>query len=317
MTDPGMKCTRCRGPASHRMPSHNARFCDECLELFVRRQVEKANKDFGMMTPQDRIAVAISGGKDSLVLWKMLVLMGYETHGVHMSLGMGEFSQISLEASQKMAQDLDRPLTVIMLEELTGWPLQKMAWANRREFCSVCGTLKRHYLNKICREMDMTVLATGHHLDDEAGRLLGNLVRRHHEYLERQWPVLEAVEGGLVRKVKPLCRLAGSEIKSLAKAWGLKTVKGPCPRSKGATLHYYQEAMEFLESKMPGTKKNFYLGYLEQKGRPVMALKVEKYCSRCGAATHGDVCNVCRFIEKTQNRFGGEEKIEAAPEQKA
>ncbi|KMY69266.1 hypothetical protein AAU61_02875 [Desulfocarbo indianensis] len=311
-----MKCTRCRGPANHRFPQHNVRFCDACLEVFIQRQVEKAIKKFNMLAPGQKVVAAISGGKDSLALWQLLIDLGYDALGLHLTLDLGPFSQKSLEASQAMAQRLGRELVVKSLPQLTGQNLEDIVRANRREFCSVCGTLKRHFLNKLCLELGADTLATGHHLDDEAGRLLGNLVRGHQEYLDQQWPVLEGLKSdegtGLARKVKPLCRLAGSEIKSYAKSKDLPAAYGKCPRSKGATLPFYQEAVDILEERMPGTKRELYLGFLRRKGGPPPPPRPGGACERCGAPTYLDLCAACRLLLRAEE-WVQEKKAPAGP----
>lgn len=299
MTDPGMKCSRCRQPAQHRFPQHNVRFCHACLELFFQRQVEKAIRKFAMLEPGQPVLVAISGGKDSLSLWQVLHDLGYQTEGLHLALDLGPFSQASLEASQAMAQRLGLPLHLASLGDLAGCTVQEVVWANRRQFCSVCGTLKRHYMNRLTAELGFATLATGHNLDDEAGRLLGNMIHGHSEHLARQWPVLESTPGGFARKVKPLCRLGGPEIKAYAQVRGLPVAEGKCPRSKGATLTYYQEAMALLDQRMPGTKRDFYLGFLRSKGAPPPPQPLEGRCQACGSPTLAGTCTVCRLLERT------------------
>lgn len=307
MTDPGMKCTRCRGPANHKFPAHNLKLCDDCLFFFARRQVEKAIRRFDMLRPGQAVTVAISGGKDSLVLWELLNDLGYETKALHLSLGLGEFSERSLAASRAMAERLGQDLTVADFCHLTGFDMDQVVRANRRDYCSVCGTMKRHFLNRLTRELGCDTVATGHHLDDEAGRLLGNMVRGHQEHLDRQWPVLEAMGGddglALVRKVKPMCRLAGDEILAYAKSRDLPAAFGSCPRSRGATLPHYQEAISFLDRKMPGTKRDFYFGFLRRKGAPPPSPVPAGRCEACGAPTHAEgICAACRLLQRARQR---------------
>ncbi|MEW5914717.1 MAG: ATP-binding protein [Thermodesulfobacteriota bacterium] len=304
MTDPGMKCSRCQAPARHRFPAHNARFCDPCLERFVERQVERAIKQFSMLEPGQRVLVAVSGGKDSLAAWRILRRLGYAAEGVHVSLelGAGEFSAASLASCQEMARRLEAPLHLFRMAELTGLTVEEVAWANKRSFCSVCGTLKRYYLNKLALDLGYPVLATGHHLDDEAGRLLGNLIHRHQEFLDSQWPVLEGAPGGFAKKIKPLCRLAGREIKAYAKVHDLPIAGGHCPRAKGATLPYYQEAVQLLEERMPGTTRALYLGFLEDKAGPPPPPSLQAACSVCGAPTWAEVCTTCRFLQRAREK---------------
>jgi len=300
MTDPGMKCTRCKAPARFRFPQHNARFCDACLDLVIQRQVEKAIKQFGMLEPGQRVLVAISGGKDSLALWRILCELGYQAEGLHLLLELGPFSAVSLESSQAMAQLLGRPLHVERLADLAGATVQEVVWANKREFCAVCGGLKRYYLNRLCLRMGFPVLATGHHLDDETGRMLGNLLHGRQDHLDRTWPVLEAWQDGFVKKIKPLCRLGGDEILAYATAHQLPVAQGSCTGSKGATLPFYQEAMRYLESKMPGTKRDLYLGFLRRAGGPPELPAPGAACVVCGHPTHVGTCTVCRMLERTR-----------------
>ncbi|MCB2188208.1 MAG: adenine nucleotide alpha hydrolase family protein [Deltaproteobacteria bacterium] len=303
MTDPGMKCTRCRGPARHRFPCHHVHFCDDCLDVFFQRQTAKALKEFAMLTPGQPVLVAISGGKDSLALWKVLLDLGHPAEGLHLELGLGDFGQASLEASQEMARRLDRPLHVFHLPTLAGHEIAEVVRANRRQFCSVCGTLKRYYLNRLTLALGFEVLATGHQLDDEAGRLLGNMLHRHQNYLDAQWPVLAASGAGFAKKIKPLCRLSGPEIMAYALTHELPVAQGKCPKSKGATLPYYQEAMRYLEEKMPGTMSDFYLCFLRAKDGPPAAPLPEQRCPSCGQPTlSDDLCTTCRLLATTAQK---------------
>ncbi len=320
MTNPGMKCSRCRGPARHRLPAHNARFCDQCLEVFLQRQVAKAIKQFRMLRPGQEVVAAVSGGKDSLVLWKVLLDLGYQVRALHLDLELGDFSRGSLDACQAMARRLGEPLMVRNVRELLGASVDQIVAANRREFCSVCGTLKRHLINRICAELDVDTVASGHHLDDEAGRLLGNLMRGHQQYLDNQWPVLEGLRLngriGLARKVKPLCRLGGEEIQAYALSLDLPFLEGRCPRSKGATLPYYQQAVRYLERKMPGTRRDFYLGFLRRKGGPPPPPEPAGTCNRCGAPTYVELCTTCRLLERTHGHHaagGGSPRMACGP----
>src|SRR5687767_2021693 len=72
-----MKCRVCRQPAVIDVPRHNANFCGPHFLDMCRRQVVKAIDDFDMLSKDDRILIAVSGGKDSLAVWDMLIDLGY------------------------------------------------------------------------------------------------------------------------------------------------------------------------------------------------------------------------------------------------
>jgi tRNA(Ile)-lysidine synthase TilS/MesJ len=194
------------------------------------------------------------------------------------------------------------PVAIYYLKELTGYRIEEIARANRREFCAICGLVKRYYLNKLTLDEGLDTLATGHHLDDEAGRLLGNIIHHRKDFLDSQWPVLLGLDRKLAKRIKPLCRLTGSEIKSYAKSKDLPIATRKCPRAKGATLNFYQEALNLMETRMPGTKRDFYFGFLAEKSGPPPAPIPDKFCERCGAPTYLELCNCCRMLERTAEK---------------
>ena len=91
------KCRVCKQPAVIDLPRHNANFCAEHLMQLCRRQVAKAIADHAMLAPGDRVLVAVSGGKDSLAVWDILVDLGYRADGVYIGLGIGDYSDESGE----------------------------------------------------------------------------------------------------------------------------------------------------------------------------------------------------------------------------
>ena len=101
--------------------------------------------------------------------------------------------------------------------------------------------------------------------------------------------------------------MAGQELKAFVDSLSLPFTDQKCPRSKGATLLYYQEAMEFLEQKMPATKRDFYAGFLRQKADPPPPPIPGAKCAKCGAPTHSDICTACRLLEKAQEKYGRDE----------
>src|SRR5687768_961656 len=106
-TKPGsrspMKCRVCRGPAVIDIRRHNANFCVEHFLRLCRDQVAKAIADHSMIAPGERVLVAVSGGKDSLGLWDLLIELGYEADGLYLGLGIGDYSDASGEHTRAFA----------------------------------------------------------------------------------------------------------------------------------------------------------------------------------------------------------------------
>jgi uncharacterized protein (TIGR00269 family) len=146
----------------------------------------------------------------------------------------------------------------------------ELAAATRRPACAACGTAKRHYFDKMAADRGFPVLATGHNLDDEAARLLGNVLHWQVQHLAKQSPVLEPTHDKFVRKVKPLFRVTEYETAVYAFLNRIDYVVEECPNSVGATQLVYKDLLNRLEATSPGTKLTFVQEFL-RSGRPVFA----------------------------------------------
>ena len=159
------------------------------------RQLEKAISDFDMLSREDRVLVAVSGGKDSLALWDMLLEAGYHADGLYIGLGIGEYSDESGVITRAFAASRGLKLIEVDIRNEHGFDIPTAAGVTGRSPCSACGLSKRHIFDEVAQREGYDVLATGHNLDDEAAVLFGNTLRWDIEYLRRQAPVLTAGNG--------------------------------------------------------------------------------------------------------------------------
>ena len=120
-------------------------------------------------------------------------------------------------------------------------------------------------------------------------------------------------EEGFARKVKPLYRLSELETAAFAFLRGIDYVVEECPLVGGNTQLRYKEAMNQLESTSPGTKAQFFLGYLD-RAAPLFATQDEVRlvgCERCGQPTTGRFCAFCRARAQVLG-----ERLEAPPDER-
>ena len=304
MVAAGSKCRTCRGPAIIDLPRHNANFCAEHFMELCRRQVTKAIEKFAMLTPEDRILVAVSGGKDSLAVWDLLIDLGYQADGLYIGLGIGEYSDVSGEYAKAFAAERGLHLVTIDLRDEYGFDVPTASRATRRVPGSACGTSKRHLFDKAALDGGYTVLVTGHNLDDEAAVLFGNTLRWDVEYLARQLPVLPA-RHGFPKKVKPLVRLTERETAAWCIVRGIDYLVDECPMAEGNKHLAYKAALNAIEQESPGSKASFYLNFLDNMapllaGTTAAATDTLQECRSCGAPTTGDLCAFCRVAEKSR-----------------
>ena len=300
-----MKCTRCKAHAVVALPSHNAAFCPECFLDFFSKQVDKGIREHGLMTKQDKVLVALSGGKDSLALMLELGRQGYDVTGLHIDLAIPESSPAARGVVERFCSKYDFPLIVRDMAA-EGLAIPEVKVKLRRPICSACGKIKRYFFNQTAREGGFTVLATGHNLDDEVARLTSNTLRWDRAYLSDQGPMLDDSDG-FAKKVKPFWRVTEFETANYAFLMGIENHYAPCPYSTGASFSTLKSLWLELEDKMPGRKMDFYHGFLE-RGKPAFqsAEQMEgdelSPCTRCGYPTSAEVCGVCRIREALASR---------------
>lgn len=305
-----MRCRKCGLKAAVNMRQHKLALCKDHFLEWLPEQAERFIKKYRMFTRQDNILVAVSGGKDSLSLWDILIRLGYQADGLYLALGIDEglgYSKRSQELTEAFARRHGLKLHIVDVEREYGRSIPALAQSTQRgrgKPCSVCGLVKRHEMNRIARDLGYNVLATGHNLDDEAATLLGNTLAWAGDYLRRQEPVL-LESPGLARKVKPLCRFYEREMAAYAFLRGIEYIYEECPFAKGSTSLYYKQVLNRMENERPGLKLTFYLNFLEAKTAglfgPLTCSPDEKLhtCPGCGQLTSAPgLCSFCRLIDK-------------------
>lgn len=315
-----MKCRKCGNKAVINMRQHRLALCNDHYTNWVIEHTDRFIKKYRMFNPNDRILVAISGGKDSLSLWDILWELGYHADGLYIGLGIDGgigYSHQSQQLCEKFAGDRNLYLHVTNIPTVYSETIPEMAIRTNRgkdKPCSVCGLTKRHVMNRIARDEGYNVLVTGHNLDDEAAVLFGNTLQWQVGYLQRQSPVLNARDG-LVRKAKPLCRFYEREMAAYAFLRGIEYIHDECPNAVGAKSIYYKELLNELETELPGAKLRFYLSFLQAKEQGLLAHPEEittdslgnpvrlNVCPSCGQPTSAPgECAFCRMVLQDNSR---------------
>jgi uncharacterized protein (TIGR00269 family) len=307
-----MRCRKCPKRAVLGLPRHNTAFCAACLTEFVRTQVQRAIKSQQMFSTDDRILVAVSGGKDSLTIWEVLLRLGYQADALYVDLGIPGYSGRSKEKVEQFTREVAEPcgasLLIHTVEEDAGAGIKDLANLIKRPTCSACGTIKRYQFNRVAWQHHYDVMATGHNLDDEAARLLGNVLQWQEDYLQKQSPILPSSVEGFAKKVKPLYRMTEREIAAYAVVNRINYLVEECPMAKGAKMLVYKEALNRLEAESPGTKQRFYWGFLDKQkktdsGSPSMSSIDQtnlQPCTLCAQPTTAKTCSFCRMMARAK-----------------
>lgn len=303
------RCVVCRDRAVIEEARHRAAWCGAHFTDHVQHQVRKAIDSPPAAAPSermfsyaDRVLVAVSGGKDSLALWDILLDLGYQVDGLYVGLGIGGYSSRSEALCREFADQRGARLHVVDLADAYGYTTPSGAQATGRGACGVCGLSKRYVFNRVAVEHGYTVMVTGHNLDDEAATLLGNIVRWNDEFLARQRPLLPSTGPNQTRKCKPLYRLSEREMAAYCVVRGIDYVVEECPLVDGNTGQELKQALDLLEATSPGVKAQLLFGFLQRHQSWVAGGADDDAvlfaCDACGMPTVSDVCAFCRQRER-------------------
>jgi tRNA-5-methyluridine54 2-sulfurtransferase len=297
-----MKCRVCGKPASLSLKAYNTALCAEDFIAFLEKRVLQTIRRYRLINTGEKPLVAVSGGKDSLALWTILNRLGFAADGMYIDLGIGDYSGTSYLKARAMADQLGRKLFRFSIPTVFGREVSELSRLTRRPPCSICGTVKRYAMNRVCVTEGYSVLLTGHNLDDEASALLGNILYWKEEYLWKKDVVLEGQGSSLAKKAKPFFLCSEREVAAYALLTGIDYVYEECPYSVGARTLLYKSVLNRIEETSPATKIMFLKGYLRRL-RSEPKRDQANSCTTCGYPTYADKCNFCSLME----RVGGDQ----------
>ena len=220
----------------------------------VMSQVRRALDDYHMITDNDRIAVGISGGKDSLTL--LLALHGlmrfypkpFTLHAVTVDLG---FDNLDLDKIQELCNKIEIPYTIVKTQ------IAEIVFEGHREEnpCSLCAKLRKGAFNNAIKKEGCNKIAYAHHRDDMiATMFLSLLYEGRFQALE---PVTYLEKSGLTL-IRPLLYMRESDVVGFTNKAALPVVKSPCPADGKTRRKYVEELLRRIDREPPGAKNRIF-----------------------------------------------------------
>ncbi len=295
-----MKCKKCGEKAVIKLRAHHISLCQSHFIDFFERRVTEAIKRYKLFGFQEKILVAVSGGKDSLNSWWVLKKLGYQADALYLDLGIDEYSKKSKEKAVQLGQKIKGSLKIVEVKEEIGATIPQAAKKGERTPCALCGLFKRYLMNREAINNGYSAIITGHNLDDEAAVLLSNVLNWQLGYLGRQSPLLPSWHPKLAKKAKPLCEVTERESAAYALINRIDYIMEECPYSERATSLFYKNILNQIEQRSPGTKLRFYREFLA-KGKPFFESQPAEElaeCTECGLPTTLPPCAFCRLKKR-------------------
>ncbi|MBN2335397.1 TIGR00269 family protein [Candidatus Bathyarchaeota archaeon] len=293
-------CTKCGDrPSVYHRPYSGERLCAQCFNETLLERVKRTIGRYDMFEYNSRIAVGVSGGKDSLTLLRLLnIIEGdrpkAELVAVCVDEGVTGYRDEALRLAERSCRELGVEMHTVSFRDLFDETMDEIA-AKDRELgtCSYCGVLRRRVLDEAAKAVDADRLATGHNLDDAAQSVLLNVLRGDVNRMDAFNPGGNSLEG-FVRRVKPLCEVPERETTFYAYVNGLEFQSLPCPYAEEAMRSDVRRFLNRMEVKRPGTKFTVYQTGLKMRKGEGRATVLGK-CIICGSPTPGRVCRACEL----------------------
>ena len=302
-------CTTCgSAKAVYHRPYSGEKLCRSCFIRSVEDRVRRAIYRYDMFRPDDRIAVAVSGGKDSLTVLRILHKIEQrfpksELIAVSVDEGLRGYRDEALKRASEFCRSLGVEHVVVSFKKLFGYTVDEAAELDQELGpCTYCGVFRRRALNVVARELGADKLVTGHNLDDVVQTVVMNLLRGNLLELVRfeQDGVLHPK---LVRRVKPLMLVPEREVAFYAYLTGIGFQRRVCPYFTRGLRNEVREALNRLEVMHPGMKFSVLRSF--ERLRKALESRVKasfRECRKCGEPTTGEVCRVCRLLERLESR---------------
>ena len=235
------------------------------LLSYTRRAID----DYHMIQEGDKIAVGISGGKDSLTL--LYALHGlrrfypahFDLEAITVDLGFPDFC---LDPIRTLCQEMDIPYTVVKTD------IYEVVFQVRKESnpCALCAKMRKGALNQAIKETGCNKVAYAHHKDDVVNTMLLSLIfeGRFHSFAPVTY--LDRMDLTVIR---PLMYVDEADVIGFQNKYGLPVCKSPCPADGHTKREYTEQLLRRLNQEHPGAKERMFRAVLDSLYQPYTDLE--------------------------------------------
>lgn len=259
-----------------------------------------------MINYGERIAVGVSGGKDSLTLLYILKKISNKNNkndifAVTIDEGIEEYRDESLSIVKNFCQKIDVPYKIFSYKQLFGTSMDEAVIerpSKKVSSCSICGTFRRRALDVAAQSVNADIIATAHNLDDHIQTFMINLLSGDVGKIGWMYPEPIQYSNGL-KKIKPFVELYENEIVFYAFHMGIEFQTDQCPYMNESIRSDFRTFFNDLERIHPGIKYNCFnsMNKLSKMSKGIEKDKyVKRVCLNCGGVSTDQVCSVCKMI---------------------
>jgi cytoplasmic tRNA 2-thiolation protein 1 len=302
-------CTKCQKEESVYHRVHSGEYlCKKCFLHSIESKAAKTISKYSMIGYGDKVAVGISGGKDSLSLLYVLKML-FDQHpnnanelvAITIDEGIKGYRDESLQIVKDFCAHLRVESKILSYQSLFGIDMdQAMIQRSSQKIssCSICGTFRRRAIDIAAETVQADVVATAHNMDDQLQTFMINLLAGDVERIGWIYPEpVQYTQTGM-KKVKPFVEIYEYEIAFYALQRGIPFQSEECPYMHESIRTDLREFFNKLERDHPGIKYNAYrsMTKVSKVVRGSIPPSQTNNCSRCGSVSTGNICSVCRML---------------------
>jgi cytoplasmic tRNA 2-thiolation protein 1 len=295
-------CARCGAKPFYTRRYSGETLCAPCFRGSILQKTRKTVAKYRMIPPGERVAVAVSGGKDSLSLLKVLASL-YPQHrneivAISVDEGVAGYRDEALDHAHSLTTELGIEHLTVSYKDLFGLSLDEaLDWKDERDVssCSFCGVFRRRAIDEAAVRARASVVATAHNLDDYIQTFMMNLM--HGDVARLGWLDPSYSDDSFpIRRVKPFMEIYEEEVALFAYQSGVPFQSVSCPYMHEGLRSEVRDYLNAMEANHPGIKNVILRSSLEVISRFAHASERRTVpCFRCGKPSAGGLCNVCRM----------------------
>lgn len=303
-----MRCSYCSREAIYFQRYSGKHLCRRHFISFFEKKVRAVIKKYKMIESGDRVAIALSGGKDSVTLTKLLSELydgrrDIEFLAITVDEGIEGYREKTLKVAKEVTKSVGIEHYVARFEDNFSVKLDEMVRVGEKLPCSYCGVFRKYLLNKAAKELSASKLATAHNLDDESQTILMNFINADIDRLARLIPQRD--QEGLIRRIKPFMEVYEKEVVTYGLLKKYPLIFDECPYSYFPVRAFVRDFIYELERKYPGRKISILRSFekLSECLRITNPQIELNRCNICGEPTSQKLCQACKLVGELKDKI--------------
>ena len=301
-------CSKCPETPVYFRKYSGEKLCSKCFSKSIIDKTRKTVAKHKMLKYGEKIAVGVSGGKDSLALLDILVKIQkekeYELIAITIDEGIENYREEAVQLAKKACNNLGVEHVNISFKELFGFTLDNVLDSRENKkitSCSICGPLRRRGIELAAKKIGVNTIATGHNLDDMIQTFMINLLSGDVYRVKQSEPYSQPKQGFQFKKIKPLMEIYENEVAFYSFLNELPFQTADCPHMNENIRNEIRDTLNNFENNHPGIKYNLMKSISDITKNIKLKHKELIICQICQNSSSSNPCNVCKTEDLAKN----------------